>query len=187
MPDASAAAVAAREGRRPEEVVLDWLLERDGTALLFAPLNYASGDHEVIREMMEHPQTVLGLSDGGAHCGVVRDASMSTFLLTHWARDRRRGPRLPLERVVRMQTAEPAATYGFADRGTLEPGKRADLNLVDFDALRLHAPQMAFDLPGGGKRLVQKVDGYRATMVRGEVTFVDGEPTGARPGGLLRS
>lgn len=112
---------------------------------------------------------------------------MTTFLLTHWARDRRRGPRLPLERVVRMQTAEPAATYGFADRGTLEPGKRADLNLVDFDALRLHAPQMAFDLPGGGKRLVQKVDGYRATMVRGEVTFVDGEPTGARPGGLLRS
>jgi N-acyl-D-aspartate/D-glutamate deacylase len=186
-PETSAAAVAAREGRRPEEVVLDWLLERDGQALLFAPINYASGDHEVIREMMEHPLTVLGLSDGGAHCGVVCDASMTTFLLTHWARDRRRGPRLPLERVVQMQTAEPAATYRFTDRGTLEPGKRADLNLIDFDGLRLHAPEMRFDLPGGGKRLVQKVDGYRATMVRGEVTFVNGEPTGARPGGLVRS
>ena len=183
----SVAAVAAASGRRPEDVVLDWLLERDGEALLFAPLaSYAYHDHEVIRELMTHPGTVLGLSDGGAHCGLICDASMPTYLLTHWVRDRSRGPRLAIEDVVRMQTARTAEVYGFADRGTLEPGKRADVNVIDLDGLRLHAPEMVFDLPAAGRRLVQRVDGYRATLCAGQVTFEDGEPTGARPGRLVR-
>jgi len=185
--DASAAAVAARSGRRPEEVVYDWLLERGGRQFLFAPLaNYVDANFDALREMMLHPRTVLGLSDGGAHCGLICDASMPTFLLTHWARDRRRGARISVEDAVRLQTGDTAAVYGLHDRGTLEPGKKADLNLIDFDGLRLDSPEMVFDLPGGGRRLVQRADGYRATIVAGEVTFEHGEPTGARPGTLVR-
>ena len=110
--------------------------------------------------MMTHPRTVLGLSDGGAHCGLICDASMPTFLLTHWARDRSRGERLPVELAVHLQTGRTAALYGFTDRGTLAVGKRADLNVIDHDNLRLHSPEMVFDLPAGGRRLIQKVDGY---------------------------
>ncbi len=183
----SVAAVAAREGRRPEEVVYDWLLERDGRQFLFAPLaNYVDANFDAVREMMLHPRTVLGLSDGGAHCGLICDASMPTYLLTHWVRDRTRGERIPLEHAVRLQTGNTANVYGLNDRGTLEPGKKADLNLIDLEALQLHAPEMVFDLPAGGRRLVQRVDGYRATIVSGEVTFENGEATGARPGGLRR-
>ncbi|MFN8644234.1 MAG: amidohydrolase family protein [Candidatus Binatia bacterium] len=138
------------------------------------------------RDDAAHPRSVLGLSDGGAHCGLICDASMPTYLLTHWARDRRRGARIPLEQVVRLQTGNTAAVYGFTDRGTLAVGKKADLNVIDHDALRLHAPEMVFDLPGGGRRLVQRVVGYRCTVVSGVVTFEDGEPTGARPGALVR-
>jgi N-acyl-D-aspartate/D-glutamate deacylase len=129
---------------------------------------------------------VLGLSDGGAHCGLICDASMPTYLLTHWARDRTRGERIPLEQAVRLQTGNTATVYGLTDRGTLEVGKKGDINVIDLDALRLHAPEMVFDLPAGGRRLVQRVDGYRATVVSGEVTFEDGEATGARPGRLVR-
>jgi N-acyl-D-aspartate/D-glutamate deacylase len=187
-PATSVAAVAEREGRTPEAVVLDWLLERDGKALLFAPLaSYVAFDHDVIREMMTHPRTVLGLSDGGAHCGLICDASMPTTLLTHWVRDRSRGERMSVEQAVHLQTGRTAATYGFRDRGTLAPGLRADLNLIDLDGMRLHAPEMVFDLPAGGRRLIQHVDGYRATVVAGRVTFVDGEPTGERPGRLVRA
>ena len=186
-PSTSVAAVAARTGRRPEEVVYDWMLERDGRQLLFAPLaNYVDGNFEALREMMLHPRTVLGLSDGGAHCGLICDASMPTYLLTHWVRDRQRGARIPLEQAVRLQTGNTAAVYGLTDRGTLAPGKKADVNVIDLDALQLHAPEMVFDLPAGGRRLVQRVEGYRATIVSGAVTFEDGEPTGARPGGLVR-
>jgi N-acyl-D-aspartate/D-glutamate deacylase len=168
--------------------MLDWMLERDGTALLFAPLaSYVACDHEAIREMITHPRTVLGLSDGGAHCGLICDASMPTTLLTHWTRDRSRGEKLTLEQAIHLQTGRTAATYGFADRGELTPGKRADLNLIDIDGLRLHAPEMVFDLPAGGRRLVQHVDGYNATVVAGQVTYVDGEPTGDRPGRLVRA
>jgi N-acyl-D-aspartate/D-glutamate deacylase len=186
-PDTSVAATAEREHRRPEEVVLDWLLERDGKALIFAPLaSYVDRDHEALREMMTHPRTVLGLSDGGAHCGLICDASMPTYLLTHWVRDRTRGPRLGVEETVRMQTGRTAAVYGLDDRGVLAPGKRADINLIDLDGLRLHAPEMVFDLPAGGRRLVQHVDGYKATLCAGAVTFSDGEATGERPGTLVR-
>ncbi|HET6793213.1 MAG TPA: amidohydrolase family protein, partial [Acidimicrobiales bacterium] len=186
-PSTSVAAVATREGRQPEDVVLDWLLERDGRALLFAPLaSYVDGDLEAIREMMTHPRTVLGLSDGGAHCGLICDASMPTYLLSHWARDRSRGPRLDVETVVHLQTGRTAEVYGLTDRGTIQPGKRADLNLVDLEGLRLHAPEMVFDLPAGGRRLIQRVDGYAMTTVAGTVTFEDGQPTGALPGRLVR-
>jgi len=186
-PETSVAATAAREGRRSEEVVYDWMLERDGRQLLFAPLaNYVDGNFDAVREMMLHPRTVLGLSDGGAHCGLICDASMPTYLLTHWVRDRRRGERIPLEHAVRLQTGNTAAVYGLTDRGTLEVGKKGDVNVIDLDALRLHAPEMVHDLPAGGRRLIQRVDGYRATVVSGEVTFENGEPTGARPGGLVR-
>ena len=186
-PDSSVAATAGREGRRPEEVALDWLLEDGGRALLFAPLaNYFDGTHDAILEMMVHPRSVLGLGDGGAHCGLICDASMTSYVLTHWARDRSRGERLSVEQAVALQTSRPAALYGLSDRGTIAAGKRADLNLVDLDALQLHVPEMVFDLPAGGRRLVQRVDGYDATWVAGVRTFVDGEPTGERPGRLVR-
>jgi N-acyl-D-aspartate/D-glutamate deacylase len=136
---------------------------------------------------MTHPRTVLGLSDGGAHCGLICDASMPTFLLTHWVRDRTRGERISLEEAVRLQTSATAGLYGFDDRGVIGEGKKADLNLINLDGLHLHAPQMVFDLPAGGRRLVQRADGYVATVVAGEVTFEQGEPTGARPGRLVRA
>jgi N-acyl-D-aspartate/D-glutamate deacylase len=186
-PETSVAAVAARGGRKPEEVAYEWMLERDGRQLMFVPLaSYVDGNLDAIREMMLNPHTVLGLSDGGAHCGLICDASMPTFLLTHWARDRRRGERISLEQAVHLQTGRTASVYGFADRGTIEVGMKGDLNLVDLDRLRLHAPEMVFDLPAQGRRLVQRVDGYRATVVSGRVTFEDGEPTGERPGRLVR-
>jgi N-acyl-D-amino-acid deacylase len=186
--DASIAAEADRRGVAPQEVALDWLLEREGEAFLFAPLaSYVDHDHEAIRTMLDHPRTVLGLSDGGAHCGLICDASFPTYLLTHWVRDRTRGPRLGLERAVHLQTGRTAATYGLTDRGTIAPGKRADLNLIDLDGLRLGAPEMIHDLPAGGRRLVQRADGYEATIQAGQVTFERGEPTGARPGRLVRA
>jgi N-acyl-D-amino-acid deacylase len=185
---ASVGAMAVREGRTPEEVVLDLLLEKDGRAFLFAPLaSFVDYDHEVLREMMEHPRSVLGLSDGGAHCGLICDVSFPTYLLTHWVRDRDRGPRLPLERAVQMQTAQTAAAYGLTDRGTIEVGKRADLNLIDLEHLAVGAPEMIFDLPAGGRRIVQRPEGYKMTVQHGEVTFEDGVATGARPGRLVRA
>jgi N-acyl-D-aspartate/D-glutamate deacylase len=186
-PERSVAGIAAREGRSPEAVAYDLMLEGDGKAFLYFPfLNYSAGDFDAIHEMLKHPLAVLGLSDGGAHCGVICDASMPTYLLTHWARDRHRGPRLPLERIVARQTRDTARLYGFDDRGTLEPGMLADVNVIDHDALALEAPQMVYDLPAEGRRLVQRARGYRATIKRGEVTWENGEPTGKLPGRLVR-
>jgi N-acyl-D-amino-acid deacylase len=183
----SVAAVAAREGRRPQEVAYDWMLQLDGKQFLFAPLaNYVGFDFEALREMLLHPRTLLGLSDGGAHCGLICDASMPTYLLTHWVRDRRRGERIPLEQAVRLQTSRTAEVYGLDDRGVLAPGKKADVNVIDFDALHLHAPRMVFDLPAAGRRLVQAADGYEATICAGEITFEHGRTTGALPGKLVR-
>jgi N-acyl-D-amino-acid deacylase len=185
--ESSAAGTASREGRKPEEVVLDWMLEREGRQFLFAPLaNYVDANFDALREMLTHPRSVIGLSDGGAHCGLICDASMPTYLLTHWARDRSRGPGIPLEQVVKLQTSDTARVYGLRDRGLVAPGMKADLNLIDFDGLVLHAPEMVFDLPAGGRRLVQRADGYRATLCSGEVIFENGEPTGALPGKLVR-
>jgi len=135
---------------------------------------------------MQHPNVLFGLSDGGAHCGVIADAGMPSFILTHWARDRVKGARFPLEFLVRKLTSDTARAYGLNDRGELKPGLLADVNVIDFDRLRLYRPEAIHDLPAGGKRLVQRVDGYRWTIKSGQVTFKDGEFTGALPGSLVR-
>ncbi len=183
----SVAAIATREGRTPDEVAYDYLTAAEKRLLFFPIVNYVQGNHEPIREMLTDPATLLGLSDGGAHCASIVDAGVPTFMLMHWGRDRRRGPRLPLELLVRRQTSETAAFFGLSDRGRLAPGLRADVNLIDFDGLKLYQPELVNDLPAGGRRFVQRVDGYRATLVAGIPTFEDGEHTGALPGRLVRA
>jgi len=186
-PERSLAQMAAALGRSPLEVAYDAMLEDDGQALLYFPiLNYSSGSLEPARTMLAHPRSAAGLGDGGAHCGVICDSSQPTFMLTHWTRDRTRGERLPLETVVKKQTSDTAALYGLGDRGTLAPGKVADVNLIDYDRLQLASPRIVADLPAGGRRLVQRATGYVATVKSGVVTFDRGEDTGERPGVLLR-
>ena len=186
-PEHSIEARAAAAGVSPAEMVYDKLLERDGHELLLFPLaNFTDGNLDVVREMNLAEGTLPGLSDGGAHCGVICDASYPTYMLTHWARDRSRGERLPLEYVVQRQCRDTARQVGLFDRGTIEVGMLADLNVIDHDNLTLHAPEMVFDLPAGGRRLVQKADGYIATIKRGQVIYRNGQPTGALPGQLIR-
>ena len=186
-PDQSLAALAERAGADPSEYLYDLLLENDGRGLLLRPLlGYSNFTQDPIREMVLHPATALGLGDGGAHVGAICDASIETYMLTHWARDRSRGDRLPLELVVQKMTSDTAALYGLGDRGALEPGKRGDVNVIDHDNLMLHRPEMVYDLPGGARRLMQHADGYDATIVAGEVVMRDGKETGARPGRLVR-
>ena len=178
---------AAELGVTPQELAYDLMLERDGQGYLFAPLgNYAFYNHDHLREMLLDETTVLGLSDGGAHCGLIADASMPTFMLTHWVRDRDRGDRIPLEKMVKIQTHDTAALYGLDDRGVIAPGMKADLNLIDLEALHLHPPTMVYDLPKSGRRIIQKVDGYLKTIVNGEVTYEDGVATGVLPGKVIR-
>lgn len=185
--DMSVSARAEADGQTPLEFAYDFLSQGDGENVLFAPLfNYAHNNLDATREMMMHPRVAMGLSDGGAHCGVICDASMPTFMLTHWSRDRSRGEKLPLEWVVKRMTNDTAELYGLGDRGTLEVGKKGDVNVIDYDALQLEPPQAVHDLPTEAMRLIQKSRGYVATIVSGEVISRDGEETGARPGQLIR-
>ncbi len=186
-PDRTVAAIAQARGEDPLATLYDLMLESDATAMLMLPLyNYADGNHDAIREMLTHPAGVSGLSDGGAHCGMICDASYPTFLLTHWARDRHRGEKLSLEYVIRKQSRDTAHLFGLTDRGTIEPGKKADINVIDMDKLTLHPAAMAYDLPAGGQRILQGASGYKATIVSGTVTRRDDVDTGARPGRLVR-
>ena len=183
----SIAAEAARRGTDPQAIVYDMLMEKDGRGYIYLPLlNYSNFNFDHIAEMMHHPATILSLSDGGAHCGVICDAGFPTYMLSYWVRDRERGERLPLEKVVAMQTRDTARLYGMHDRGVLAPGMKADINVIDFEALRILPPEMIFDLPADGRRLVQRAEGYRATVVSGVVTFEDGVATGELPGRLVR-
>jgi len=186
-PERSLASLAAATGRHPLDIAYDVMLESEGQGLLYFPiLNYASTSLDPVREMLLHPRSAAGLGDGGAHCGVICDSPQPTFMLSHWTRDRTRGERLALEWVVKKQTSDTARLYGLGDRGTLEPGMVADVNVIDYQRLQLGTPKVVADLPAGGRRLVQDAAGYVATVKSGETTFEDGRDTGARPGALLR-
>jgi N-acyl-D-aspartate/D-glutamate deacylase len=183
----SVAGLAEAAGVSPVEMMYDLLLRDEGRELFYQPLGgYTTYNFDFFRKNMQHPNVLFGLSDGGAHCGVIADAGMPTFIISYWARDRVKGDRFPLEFLVRKLTSDTARAYGLNDRGVLKPGLLADLNLIDFDELRLFRPEAVYDLPAGGRRLVQRAEGYRYTVKSGQVTFEDGRHTGALPGGLVR-
>lgn len=186
-PERSIAGMARAQGISPEELAYDILVSGDhGGKLYLAMANYADGKLDAVGTILRHPDVVLGLGDGGAHVGTICDASYSTFAMMHWARDRATG-RVPVEDVVHRMSGATAALAGLDDRGTLRPGKRADINVIDFEALALAAPEVRYDMPAGGRRLLQRATGYTATLVAGEVTYRDGEATGSLPGRLVRS
>jgi N-acyl-D-aspartate/D-glutamate deacylase len=186
-PASSIAAQARRLGVSAEALAYDRLLENEGRALLYCTFaNYVHGSLDTSLAMMRHPDAVLGLGDGGAHCGTICDGSAPTFMLTHWARDRRRGEKLPLPWIVKALARDTALAVDLKDRGLIAPGFKADINVIDLGRLRLHAPEVVYDLPAGGRRLVQRTDGYAATIVSGTVVQRDGAPTGTLPGRLVR-
>ncbi|MBI2766701.1 MAG: amidohydrolase family protein [Chloroflexi bacterium] len=186
-PSESIAAQARRDGVDPAGLIYDLLLDNEGRALLYQPFgNYAEFNLDAAREMVLSDRTLFGLSDGGAHVGAICDASFPTYNIAHWCRDRSRGAGLPLEFVVKGQTSDTARHVGWFDRGVLAPGYKADLNVIDFDALGLYPPQIVHDLPAGGRRLLQRAKGYRYTIKAGAVTFENGEHTGELPGRLVR-
>ena len=185
--DRTIEAIAEARQVSAEEVALDLMLEADGTGMLYLPfLNYAQGTLDPCYDMLKSDASLPGLSDGGAHVGMICDGSFPTTLLTHWTRDRTRGEKLPLEFVIHKQTMATAHWVGLHDRGVLAAGYRADINIIDHENLTLHAPQVNYDLPAQGRRLMQHASGYVATIVAGEVIYRDGKPTGARPGRLVR-
>jgi len=185
--EASIAAIAARAKRTPQDVIYDMLLENEGAEVIYNPLfSYAENSFAPLQELFEHSNTLVSLADGGAHLGIMSDAAMPTFMLTHWVRDRTRGARFPLEQMVMMQTSRTAAAYGLNDRGRLAVGYKADVNVIDFDNLQLEAPYWVRDLPANGRRFMQRAQGYDATVVSGVITTRHGEATGALPGKLIR-
>jgi N-acyl-D-amino-acid deacylase len=186
-PETSVAAIARRTGQDPWAITYDLMLKHHGREFLLFPLmNYGDGSYDGLYDMMADHMTVQGLGDGGAHCGLICDASMTTFMISHWARDRQRGPKFSLEYAVKRLTGDPAALYGLHDRGHLAPGRRADLNVIDLDRLGLLHPELVLDLPGGAGRLVQRSTGYVETIVAGQTVVSAGELTNARPGSLVR-
>jgi N-acyl-D-amino-acid deacylase len=189
--DASIWARAAAAGKTPDEYAYDLLCadsgSGEGSGFIYLPiLNYADGNLDFLEELQGADDTVNSLSDGGAHCGTICDAASPTFMLQHWVRDRKRGGRIGLEHAIKRQCRDTARLYGLNDRGVLAPGYLADLNVIDMDALKLGKPWLAFDLPAGGKRLLQKADGYACTIKSGQVTFRDGQYLGVHPGTLIR-
>ena len=185
--EASIGEMARQSGRTPFEVLYDLTIAGGPDQMFMIPIqNYADSSLEAVREMLLHPQAVMGLADGGAHCAIICDASIPTTNLTLWSRDRTRGERFPVEFIVRKQTRDTALLYGLQDRGVIAPGFKGDLNIIDFERLRVLPPRIVHDLPGGAKRLIQRADGYVATVVAGEVVLRGGEPTGARPGRVIR-
>jgi N-acyl-D-amino-acid deacylase len=186
-PERSVAAIAGRERRSPAEVAYDQLMHDGGRGLLYFPIfNYAERNLDFLHELHQHPHTRMGLADAGAHCGAICDGSTPTFMVTFWTRDRVRGERLALPHVVRRQTRETALHYGLSDRGLLAPGFRADLNVIDLDRLAITPLVMTYDLPTGARRYVQRSQGYKLTVCRGDVVTEDSEFTGSRPGRLVR-
>src|ERR1700757_1527818 len=188
QPPENALGPSARKlGRKPEELAYDAMLSDEGRGMLYVPfLNYIDGNLDSTHEMLLDPRSVPGLSDGGAHCGIICDASFPTYLLTHWTRDRTRGEKLTIPFVVAVQSRKTALSVGLYDRGVIAPGFKADVNVIDYDRLHLHPPKGHYDLPVGGRRLLQQVDGYDATIVSGVVTQRGGKSTGAHPGRLVR-
>jgi N-acyl-D-aspartate/D-glutamate deacylase len=186
-PEQSIAARAARAGQDANAFAYDLLMENGGKTILYRPLsNYTYGDLDTVKDMFSHPNSLIGLGDGGAHVSILSDASAFTYMLTHWTRDRTRGDKTPLPWAIKRLTLDNAAAIGLNDRGLLRPGYKADINVIDYDRLQLHAPQVAYDLPSGGRRLIQKADGYDATIVSGVPVQIDGVETGALPGRLVR-
>ena len=186
-PDRTLGAQARARGCSAEELAYDAMLSDQGRGMLYVPfLNYADGNLDATYQMLRDPRSVPGLSDGGAHCGIICDASFPTYLLTHWTRDRSRGDRLSIPFVIAAQSRKTALSVGLQDRGLLASGYKADVNVIDYDRLHLHPPKVHYDLPVGGRRLMQEVDGYDATVVAGVVTRRGGIATGARPGRLVR-
>jgi N-acyl-D-aspartate/D-glutamate deacylase len=183
----SIAAMAAREARTPAEVAYDLLLEKGGKTILYRPLsNYTYGTLDTVHDMMRHPNTLIGLGDGGAHVGILSDASAITYMLTHWTRDRTRGARVPLRWAIKRLTSDNARAIGLNDRGVISRGAKADINVIDYGRLNVHAPEVAYDLPSGGRRLIQHTDGYVATLVSGQIVTREGQATGRLPGQLVR-
>ena len=187
-PDASFEAIAKKQNISPQEVAYDCLLEKEGKALIYHPLfNYLPGNLDYVERMLNHPYSISGLGDAGAHCGAISDASFPTTLIQHWGRDRKRGKKIPLEKLISMQTLETSRLLGITDRGVLKEGYKADINVIDFENLTLHEPEVLHDLPAGGRRLVQRASGYEYTIVSGQVAFKDGESTGTLNGRLIRN
>ena len=187
-PKDSFKSLALSSNMTAEEIAYEAMLEKEGRALIYHPLfNYQTGDLSLVEKMLKHPYTISGLGDAGAHCGAISDASFPTTLVQHWSRDRSRGNKLPLEKVIKMQTSETANLLGIKDRGIIEEGYKADINVIDYEKLTLHEPEIINDLPAGGRRLVQKASGYDYTIVSGEIAFIKGEATGALNGRLIRN
>lgn len=187
LPETSIAFQSNKLGVTPEELAYDMLMESNATAILYRPLsNYAYGNLDAVFDMMQDPHSLIGLGDGGAHVGVLTDASAVTYMLTHWARDRTRGAKLTIPEAIKRLTSDNANAIGLQDRGVLKVGKKADLNIIDFSKLKIKKPEVLYDLPGGGRRMVQRIKGYDATIVSGEVVSKMGVPTEALPGRLVR-